>query len=280
MTWCAEWTRRRVLGALGMTAAAGAASADEGATDETPDWFYPEWAARAPNATPIRVRDTESALGRYALKTKQLGLKDLARFHGHYYGGAGIGPAFIVLWVAPATSILALVYTGSILGGGMVLARIVAAVVAWYARRTASRDEIATWLRESWWFVRIIFPLLLGGVFLVGVIGKLLPETWIRTWLGGSGLQASFLATLIGAISYFATMTEAPFVDTLMKLGMGPGPALVLLLTGPGLSLPNWLAIARVFGGAQGGGLRRDDPRAGHGRGMVFRKFHLREVMP
>jgi uncharacterized membrane protein YraQ (UPF0718 family) len=53
---------------------------------------------------------------------------------------------------------------------------------------------------------------------------------------------------LIGAIAYFATMTEAPFVSTLMKLGMGAGPALALLLTGPGLSLPNWLAIARVFG--------------------------------
>jgi len=33
-----------------------------------------------------------------------------------------------------------------------------------------------------------------------------------------------------------------------MKLGMGKGPALTLLLTGPGLSLPNWIAIARVFG--------------------------------
>jgi hypothetical protein len=43
-------------------------------------------------------------------------------------------------------------------------------------------------------------------------------------------------------------MAEAPFVDTLMKLGMGKGPALALLLTGPGLSLPNWLAIAKVFG--------------------------------
>jgi len=43
-------------------------------------------------------------------------------------------------------------------------------------------------------------------------------------------------------------MTEAPFVDTLMKMGMGKGPALALLLTGPGLSLPNWLAIGRVFG--------------------------------
>jgi uncharacterized membrane protein YraQ (UPF0718 family) len=43
-------------------------------------------------------------------------------------------------------------------------------------------------------------------------------------------------------------MTEAPFVDTLMGLGMGKGPALALLLTGPGLSLPNWIAIAKVFG--------------------------------
>ncbi len=242
---------------------------------------------------------------------------------GLYYGGAGIGVAFIVLWVAPAANILALVYTGSILGGPLVLSRLAAAllmafavgavmtaafgqeaqrkdppaklavsagpliarehlillalvlisllapnyvvrtgayrykVLVWaaltaatalYATRVLRREQIGIWLRESWWFVRIIFPLLLGGVFLVGIIGKILPETWIQTWLGGDSLRASLLATLIGAVSYFATMTEAPFVDTLMKLGMGPGPALALLLTGPGLSLPNWLAIARIFG--------------------------------
>ena len=121
-------------------------------------------------------------------------------------------------------------------------------VLAAYAWKALSRDEISSWLRESWWFIKIILPLLLIGVFLVGVIGKLLPEEWIRTWLGGNGMLASFFATMIGAISYFATMTEAPFVDTLMKLGMGKGPALTLLLTGPGLSLPNWIAIGRVFG--------------------------------
>ncbi len=126
--------------------------------------------------------------------------------------------------------------------GGMTL------ITAAYAWRTIGHDELVQWMQESWWFVRIIFPLLLGGVFVVGVVGYLLPETWIREWLGGNSLSANFLATLIGAVSYFATMTEAPFVDTLMGLGMGKGPALTLLLTGPGLSLPNWLAIARVFG--------------------------------
>ena len=94
----------------------------------------------------------------------------------------------------------------------------------------------------------MIFPLLLAGVFIVGIIGAVLPQEWIETWLGGAGLRQSFFATLIGAVTYFATMTEAPFVDTLMNLGMGKGPALALLLTGPGISLPSWLAIAKVFG--------------------------------
>ena len=240
---------------------------------------------------------------------------------GIYYGGAGIGAAFILLWVAPAANILALVYTGSILGPQMVIARLISALlmsfavglvmayafhkeekrrfstiqmsggrlmtkeslilllllVAWlltpnyivtqgpywqkvvvwaiglvivaaYALKTLNRERISAWLKESWWFVRIIFPLLLAGVFTVGIIGAVLPREWIETWLGGAGLRQSFFATLIGAVTYFATMTEAPFVDTLMNLGMGKGPALALLLTGPGISLPNWLAIAKVFG--------------------------------
>ena len=61
--------------------------AGEGATDNSPDWFFPKWAAEAPNNYPIKVLDTESPLGRYALKTKEIGLKDLARMHGHLCDG-------------------------------------------------------------------------------------------------------------------------------------------------------------------------------------------------
>ena len=243
---------------------------------------------------------------------------------GLYYGGSSIGAAFIVLWVAPATNILALIYTGAVLGYKMAIVRVVAALImafivgivmvtvfrkeeeeraikasseekvdlkiisgkdltliillvltllapnyliprgpyshkllVWFmgmtvmgafAYFTQTRQRIKEWLTETWWFIRIIFPLLLLGVFIVGIIGKLLPEELIQTWLGGSSIRASFLATLIGQLCYFATMTEAPFVDTLLKLGMGKGPALALLLTGPGMSLPNMLAIIRVFG--------------------------------
>ena len=200
---------------------------------------------------------------------------------GLYFAGAGVGAAFIMLWVAPASNLLSLVYTGNILGSGMLISKqdiallillvlslllpnylmanrpylykvltwaVCTLAMAFYVWRVIPPDKIKIWMGETGWFVRTIFPLLLGGVFLVGIIGKLLPEEWIQQWLGGNGLLASFLGTMVGSVTYFATMTEAPFVDTLMKLGMGKGPALALLLTGPGISLPNWLAIGKVFG--------------------------------
>ncbi len=46
-----------------------------GKADNTPDWFYPEWAATAPYNHPVKVRDTDSALGRYSLQTKEVGLE-------------------------------------------------------------------------------------------------------------------------------------------------------------------------------------------------------------
>lgn len=48
---------------------------------------------------------------------------------GLYFGGASIGVAFIILWVAPATNILALTYTGSLLGASVAVARVVAAIL-------------------------------------------------------------------------------------------------------------------------------------------------------
>ena len=47
---------------------------------------------------------------------------------------------------------------------------------------------------------------------------------------------------------YFATLTEVPIIEGLLKNGMGQGPALALLLAGPALSLPNMLVIRSVIG--------------------------------
>lgn len=76
-----------ILGIIGLMINIAPVQAGNGSTDNSPDWFYPEWAATALYNQPIRVLDTDSALGRYALKTKAIGLKDLARMHGHLCDG-------------------------------------------------------------------------------------------------------------------------------------------------------------------------------------------------
>ncbi|HOV64521.1 MAG TPA: permease, partial [Spirochaetia bacterium] len=61
-------------------------------------------------------------------------------------------------------------------------------------------------------------------------------------------LRANFIASFIGALMYFATLTEVPIVQGLLGAGMGEGPALALLLAGPSLSLPSILVIAGELG--------------------------------
>lgn len=109
------------------------------------------------------------------------------------------------------------------------------------------RVEVRQWFEETWWFVKKILPLLLAGVFIVGFISAILPSDLVRDVLGGNGLQQTFLANFLGAVMYFSSMTESPFVKMMLGLGMGNAPALALLLTGPGMSLPSMLAISRVF---------------------------------
>lgn len=50
-------------------------------------WYYPNWAANAKYNQPIKVMDTESALGRYTRNTKEISLKNLALIHGHLCDG-------------------------------------------------------------------------------------------------------------------------------------------------------------------------------------------------
>lgn len=109
------------------------------------------------------------------------------------------------------------------------------------------REELRQWFDETWWFVKKIVPLLLAGVFIVGFIAAILPSEIVQEYLGGNGLPQTFLANIFGALMYFSSMTESPFVKMMMDLGMGKAPALALLLTGPGMSLPSMLAIIRVF---------------------------------
>ncbi len=110
------------------------------------------------------------------------------------------------------------------------------------------KHEFIMWMKSTWDFFKQIFPLLLLGVFLAGIITLFVPPEFIAKWVGKNTFLANILASVIGAFSYFATLTEVPIVKALTDLGMAKGPSLALLLAGPSLSLPNMIVISRIMG--------------------------------
>ena len=133
---------------------------------------------------------------------------------------------------------------------GVLLVALAAMLWRWFRR-----DEVTEWVSSTWGFSKQILPLLLGGVLVAGfLMGRpetnagLIPAGWISGLVGGNSLTANLLASLAGALMYFATLTEVPILQGLMGAGMGKGPALALLLAGPALSLPSVLVIRSVIG--------------------------------
>ena len=139
-------------------------------------------------------------------------------------------------------------FTQSVHGVKWYLAGAMGLLVLLIVWRWFSREEVKQWLRATWDFGLLIIPLLFGGVFLTGFVGGLIPEKVVAGLVGGGSLVANFIASFVGMIWYFATLTEIPIVEMLMRLGMGKGPALALLLAGPALSLPSILVIWRIIG--------------------------------
>jgi uncharacterized membrane protein YraQ (UPF0718 family) len=132
----------------------------------------------------------------------------------------------------------------------------VVGVVGLTALTSGSRDdsELREWFSTSWDFAKKILPLLLYGVLISGaLLGRpghegLIPSQWVSGLVGGNGLGANLFASVVGAFMYFATLTEVPILQGLIGSGMGKGPALALLLSGPALSLPSMLVIRSVMG--------------------------------
>lgn len=132
---------------------------------------------------------------------------------------------------------------------GAFLLALLAMLALWF-----QKEELGLWGSSTWGFAKQILPLLFTGVlaagFLLGRPGQeaLIPNAWVASLVGGNSLWANFLASLSGALMYFATLTEVPILQGLIGSGMGRGPALSLLLAGPALSLPSMLVLRSVMG--------------------------------
>lgn len=122
---------------------------------------------------------------------------------------------------------------------------VILVIILW---RWFKKGEIVQWLKETLHFTRLIIPWLLLGVFIAGILKFVVPESFIVKYVGSNNLFSNFLASIFGALMYFATLTEVPIIKAFLELGMNKGPALALLLAGPSLSLPAMFTLTSIMG--------------------------------
>lgn len=158
------------------------------------------------------------------------------------------------------------------------VASFTAGVIALTVVISRSTDEMRQWRDQTWGFAKQIAPLLLFGVLAAGFFlgspestdAGIVPNRWVQALVGNDPsvffgylvgnakvpgwlravwpVWTNLFASVVGALMYFATLTEVPILRGLIDSGMGQGPALALLLAGPALSLPNMLVINSIIG--------------------------------
>jgi uncharacterized membrane protein YraQ (UPF0718 family) len=120
--------------------------------------------------------------------------------------------------------------------------------LGWMLKAKLTEDEKRNFLWESWKFVKQIFPLLVVGVFIVGIFHELIHPEWIKALTGQNSLFGNFVGVVFGIFMYFPTLVEVPIAHMFLDLGMHRGPLLAYLISDPELSLQSILITATIMG--------------------------------
>ncbi len=149
-------------------------------------------------------------------------------------------------------------------GGAGKIVRLVGVLIAvglltWLAVIWFGREEAAEWGRQTWLLLRMIVPIFAVAVLVIAVVVQHIPISWIMPTAAqtggirfghpqGNGIIPVFLASLFGTLMYFPMLTEVAFTKGLLLEKFAVGPALAILLGGPGMSLPGLLLVRKVAG--------------------------------
>ena len=146
-------------------------------------------------------------------------------------------------------------------------------VPGWFPAR-----QLRQWMWETLYYFRVVLPILLPAVFVIGLIQN---SAWgwiyrnVYPLVGQNHASDVFTAALFGSIMYFPILTEVPFTKALLKDNIiAVGPALALLINGPGASLPGAILIGRIFGWKKAVLYETLEMLLGGTVGLLFGKIH------
>jgi uncharacterized membrane protein YraQ (UPF0718 family) len=149
--------------------------------------------------------------------------------------------ASLVIVTSPQA--VSLIITGKFIG-----VLIISILLGWMLKTQMIQDETKDFLWESWRFVKQIFPLLVLGVFVVGMIREIIHPEWIQSLAGGNSILANFIGVVFGVFMDFPTSVEVPIAQMFLDLGMHLSPLLAYLISDPELSLQSILITAAIIG--------------------------------
>jgi uncharacterized protein len=111
-----------------------------------------------------------------------------------------------------------------------------------------SRDDLNTWMTATYQFVRSIVPWIVIGSLGAAIIAGLLPSGFVYDLTGGGSLASSLIASIFGSLMYLCPPAEILVTKAFVQLGMGIGPALAFILTGPAVSFPSIIILVKLLG--------------------------------
>ena len=196
----------------------------------------------------LREERRRIADGEFALPEEEGGARPLWKTGLFFFILVAI-IVFVNWGKAEGLPIWSLIYRSKYFITGAFLLFLLYVLGAWF-----KKGELREWTSSTWGFSKQILPLLFAGVmvsgFLLGRPGHegIIPSRWVEMLVGGNSLRANLFASVVGALMYFATLTEVPILQGLLGSGMGQGPALALLLAGPALSLPSMIVMRSIMG--------------------------------
>ena len=156
---------------------------------------------------------------------------------------AGLTLIFASLGLSPSPDALQVQLTGKFIS---VLLSII--LLGWMLKYKLNEDEIRDFLWETWRFIKQIFPLLIVGVFTVGIFRGLIKPEWVQFLAGQNTVFGNFIGVVFGVFMYFPTLVEVPIAQMFLGLGMHRGPLLAYLISDPELSLQSILITATIIG--------------------------------
>lgn len=118
------------------------------------------------------------------------------------------------------------------------------------AAQTIENEEngnfVLRWLKGIWKMAVAIIPAYIISVLVLGAFrAYLFPSLGGTVW--GNSVLAILLFAVVGTLFVIPTAGEIPIIQTMMKFGLGGGPAATLAIVLPVISLPSALMVKRGF---------------------------------